>query len=108
MRLSQIRTARALLKWSAHDLARTSALGVNTISRRGCRREATKLQRRMPRALDLRTGLEKTVARYLAHRAWWQHILARGCRAERIGIFGGQTRCIGPPGAAKPVDRSRV
>ena len=30
---AQIRAARALLRWSAHDLARASALGVNTIRR---------------------------------------------------------------------------
>ena len=30
---SQIRAARALLKWNANDLARESALGVNTIRR---------------------------------------------------------------------------
>ena len=30
---SQIRAARALLKWSAHELARESTLGVNTIRR---------------------------------------------------------------------------
>jgi transcriptional regulator with XRE-family HTH domain len=30
---SQIRAARALLKWSAQDLARKSALGVNTVRR---------------------------------------------------------------------------
>jgi transcriptional regulator with XRE-family HTH domain len=30
---SQIRAARALLKWNAADLARQSALGVNTIRR---------------------------------------------------------------------------
>jgi hypothetical protein len=30
---AQIRAARALLKWSAADLARQSALGVNTIRR---------------------------------------------------------------------------
>ncbi len=30
---SQIRAARALLKWSAQDLANASALGVNTIRR---------------------------------------------------------------------------
>jgi hypothetical protein len=31
------------------------------------------------------------VARYLAHRGWWQDILARGYRAERIGVIGGPT-----------------
>jgi hypothetical protein len=30
---AQIRAARALLRWSARDLARESALGVNTIRR---------------------------------------------------------------------------
>jgi hypothetical protein len=30
---AQIRAARALLKWSAQDLARESALGVNTVRR---------------------------------------------------------------------------
>jgi transcriptional regulator with XRE-family HTH domain len=30
---SQIRAARALLRWSAQDLARESALGLNTIKR---------------------------------------------------------------------------
>jgi transcriptional regulator with XRE-family HTH domain len=30
---AQIRAARALLRWSAEDLARASALGVNTIRR---------------------------------------------------------------------------
>ncbi len=30
---AQIRAARALLRWSADDLARASALGVNTIRR---------------------------------------------------------------------------
>jgi hypothetical protein len=30
---AQIRAARALLRWSAEDLARESALGVNTIRR---------------------------------------------------------------------------
>ena len=33
MRSSQIRAARALLRWSAEDLARESALGLSTIKR---------------------------------------------------------------------------
>jgi dTDP-glucose 4,6-dehydratase len=36
------------------------------------------------------TGLEQTVAWYLANRGWWQHILARGYQAERIGVIGGK------------------
>jgi dTDP-glucose 4,6-dehydratase len=35
------------------------------------------------------SGLEKTVAWYLANRTWWNDILARGYRAERIGVAGG-------------------
>jgi hypothetical protein len=33
LRSSQIRAARALLRWSAEDLAREAALGINTIKR---------------------------------------------------------------------------
>jgi transcriptional regulator with XRE-family HTH domain len=40
---TQIRSARALLKWSAQDLARRSSLGVNTIRRAEARNGATSL-----------------------------------------------------------------
>ena len=40
---AQIRSARALLKWSAQDLARRSSLGVNTIRRAEATNEATSL-----------------------------------------------------------------
>jgi dTDP-glucose 4,6-dehydratase len=55
--------------------------------------DATKLERELGwRAVEtFETGLEKTVAWYLANRAWWQDIMARGYRAERIGVIGGQT-----------------
>jgi dTDP-glucose 4,6-dehydratase len=33
------------------------------------------------------TGLEKTVAWYLANRDWWRDILERGYQAKRIGIM---------------------
>ena len=39
----QIRAARALLNWSAADLARQSALGVNTIRRAEVAQDATSL-----------------------------------------------------------------
>jgi dTDP-glucose 4,6-dehydratase len=32
------------------------------------------------------SGLEKTVAWYLGNREWWQRILARGYRPERLGL----------------------
>jgi dTDP-glucose 4,6-dehydratase len=35
------------------------------------------------------TGLEKTVRWYLDNRTWWQDILARRYRAQRIGAIGG-------------------
>src|SRR5271166_4387713 len=40
---AQIRAARALLRWSAKDLARESALGVNTIRRAEAAQEGTSL-----------------------------------------------------------------
>jgi len=40
---AQIRAARALLRWSAADLARESALGVNTIRRAEIAEEQTSL-----------------------------------------------------------------
>ena len=40
---AQIRAARALLKWSAADLARHCALGVNTIRRAEIAEDATSL-----------------------------------------------------------------
>src|SRR5215467_14352866 len=40
---SQIRAARALLRWSAEDLARQSALGLNTIKRAELAEDKTSL-----------------------------------------------------------------
>jgi hypothetical protein len=40
---SQIRAARALLRWSAGDLARESALGLNTIKRAELAEDTTSL-----------------------------------------------------------------
>jgi ribosome-binding protein aMBF1 (putative translation factor) len=40
---AQIRAARALLRWSAADLARETALGVNTIRRAEVAEEGTSL-----------------------------------------------------------------
>ena len=39
----QIRAARALLRWSAHDLARESALGLTTIKRAELAEDETSL-----------------------------------------------------------------
>jgi dTDP-glucose 4,6-dehydratase len=40
---------------------------------------------------NFESGLEKTVKWYLARRDWWQAILDRGYRPERIGISAGMT-----------------
>jgi transcriptional regulator with XRE-family HTH domain len=40
---SQIRAARALLRWSANDLARASSLGLNTIKRAELAEDKTSL-----------------------------------------------------------------
>jgi hypothetical protein len=43
LRSAQIRAARALLRWSADDLARKSALGLNTIKRAELAEDETSL-----------------------------------------------------------------
>ena len=53
---AQIRAARALIRWSAEDLARASAVGVTTIRRAELAEEATSLtaanDRSLRRALE--------------------------------------------------------
>jgi hypothetical protein len=53
---AQIRAARALIRWSAEDLARVSAVGVTTIRRAELAAEATSLtaanDRSLRRALE--------------------------------------------------------
>jgi hypothetical protein len=53
---AQIRAARALLRWSAHDLARESALGVNTVRRAEVAEEGISLT--AANALAIRRALE--------------------------------------------------
>jgi hypothetical protein len=53
---AQIRAARALIRWSAEDLARESALGVTTIRRAELRPSATQLT--AANDLALRRALE--------------------------------------------------
>jgi transcriptional regulator with XRE-family HTH domain len=48
---AQIRAARALIRWSAEDLARESALGVTTIRRAELREAATRLTAANDRAV---------------------------------------------------------
>jgi ribosome-binding protein aMBF1 (putative translation factor) len=61
---SQIRAARALLRWSAEDLARASAIGVTTIRRA----ELTEVTTSMTVANDLavRRALESAGVEFIA------------------------------------------
>jgi ribosome-binding protein aMBF1 (putative translation factor) len=53
---AQIRAARALLRWSAHDLAREAVLGVNTVRRAEVAEEEISLT--AANALAIRRALE--------------------------------------------------
>ena len=72
---AQIRAARALLRWSAEDLARESALGVNTIRRAEVAEE----------------GISLTAANNLAIRRAFEN-----AGVELIDENGGGTRCAPP------------
>ena len=53
---AQIRAARALLRWSAEDLAQHSSVGVTTIRRAELMEERTSLT--VPNAMAIRRALE--------------------------------------------------
>jgi dTDP-glucose 4,6-dehydratase len=50
--------------------------------------DASKLERQLGWTAreTFETGIEKTIRWYLSERAWWQGILERGYRAQRVGI----------------------
>ena len=50
--------------------------------------DASKLERELGwRAVEsFESGLEKTVKWYIDRRDWWQAILDRGYRADRLGV----------------------
>ena len=54
--------------------------------------DASKLERELGwrAAENFETGLRKTVRWYIDNHPWWRAILARGYRAERIGISNGE------------------
>ena len=61
---AQIRAARALIRWSAEDLARHSALGVTTIRRAELRESATQLT--AANDLTLRRTLEAAGVEFIS------------------------------------------
>jgi hypothetical protein len=60
---AQIRAARALLKWSAADLARQSSLGVNTVRRAEVAQDKTSLT--AANELALRRALESAGVEFI-------------------------------------------
>jgi hypothetical protein len=60
---AQIRSARALLKWSAQDLAARSFLGVNTIRRAEATDDATSLT--TANALAIRRAIESAGVEFI-------------------------------------------
>ena len=60
---AQIRAARALLKWSAVDLARNSSVGVNTIRRAEVAEEKTSLT--AANDLAIRRALESSGVEFI-------------------------------------------
>ena len=62
---SQIRAARALLRWSAEDLARESALGLNTIKRAELAEDKTSLT--VANDLAVRRALEAAGIQFIDH-----------------------------------------
>ena len=60
---SQIRAARALLRWSAEDLARESALGLNTIKRAELAEDKTSLT--VANDLAVRRALESAGVEFI-------------------------------------------
>jgi dTDP-glucose 4,6-dehydratase len=50
--------------------------------------DASKLERELGWTAQetFETGLEKTVAWYLANTPWWRAILSRGYEANRVGL----------------------
>jgi hypothetical protein len=74
----QIRAARALIRWSAEDLARASAVGVTTIRRA----EVTEHQTSLTAANDLaiRRALEEAGVMFLAEDGGGAGVRLRGAR----------------------------
>ena len=69
---SQIRAARALLRWSAEDLARESALELNTIKRAELAEDKTSLT--VANDLAVRRALEAAGVEFIMRTA-----VGRGC-----------------------------
>ena len=60
---AQIRAARALLRWSAEDLARASAVGVTTIRRAELTEQSTSMT--APNDLAIRRALEDSGVEFI-------------------------------------------
>lgn len=80
---AQIRAARALLRWSAEDLARASAVGLTTIRRA----ELTDRQTSLTAANDLavRRALEEAGVKFIVENGGGPGVRLRDRRPPRSG-----------------------
>ena len=92
---AQIRAARALLRWSAVDLARQSSLGVNTIRRAEVAEEGTSLT--AANDLAIRRALEVAGVEFTNGDQ-------PGVRLTQVAA----AHAVGPPSALKPTVEAKV
>jgi ribosome-binding protein aMBF1 (putative translation factor) len=78
---AQIRAARALLKWSASDLAQKSALGVNTVRRAEVADNATSLT--AANELAIRRALESAGVEFIDGNGKGEGVRFRAPRRSR-------------------------
>ena len=78
---SQIRAARALLRWSAEDLARESALGLNTIKRAELAEDKTSLT--VANDLAVRRALEAAGVEFIDENGGGPGVRLRKRRAKK-------------------------
>jgi ribosome-binding protein aMBF1 (putative translation factor) len=81
---AQIRAARALLRWSAADLAAASAVGANTIRRAETAEETTALTN--ANDLALRKTLEQAGVEFIDENGGGAGVRLRKQSANRRGI----------------------
>jgi ribosome-binding protein aMBF1 (putative translation factor) len=78
---AQIRAARALLKWSAADLARESSLGANTVRRAEVAEQGTSLT--AANELAIRRTLEAAGVEFIDENGGGVGVRFREARTER-------------------------
>ena len=78
---AQIRAARALVRWSAEDLARESAVGVTTIRRAELKEDETSMTN--PNALAIRHALEAAGVEFIDRNGGGEGVRLRKSHAAK-------------------------